>query len=502
MRVSRAIGSLCLCAVSVAATIVVCELGARLIDGQPLLSLRLPRPEPGPIAPPKRLPVQWGGNPLPADVDPAWINVSPPPLANRRSVDPEDTRRARLARAANLGSFETFRIWNRRFVDEVGCKPGGLFRRLPQPILVFDPPQPSHFPPFRYPPSKTAPGGLVVNRFGWRGPEIPLDKPARTVRIAFVGASTTVGLYSLPFSYPEYVVHWLNLWAEHAGLALRFDGINAGREGLSSGAIAAVISQELPAAEPDLVVYYEAANQSLCVTRPEGAPPPPPGRDWDWVHRFVGAAGQHSQLARRLEFFAKGLEHRGGYEPPKPDVREEWPTPFDERHPSMSSTSLPPALQTILHDLESARVALEPTGAELAPSSFIWLVADGLRLDPRRHGVIYRHLNTRCWPHRYAALRRSVDLYNRALEQYASAHGLPFIDVASAFPPDPDLFWDSIHLNADGTRVHAWIVFQQLLPIVRARFASGVWPRPDRVPQSEHPAITKGQPLHVCEAET
>jgi hypothetical protein len=50
--------------------------------------------------------------------------------------------------------------------------------------------------------------------FGWRGPEIPLDKPAGTIRIAFVGASTTVGLFDLPFSYPEYVVHWLNLWAE------------------------------------------------------------------------------------------------------------------------------------------------------------------------------------------------------------------------------------------------------------------------------------------------
>jgi hypothetical protein len=52
----------------------------------------------------------------------------------------------------------------------------------------------------------------------------------------------------------------------------------------------------------------------------------------------------------------------------------------------------------------------------------------------------------------------------------------------------------------DGTRGHAWIVFQQLLPIVRARLESGVWPRPDRVAQSEHPAITGGAPLHACEA--
>src|SRR6185295_20298650 len=78
---------------------------------------------------------------------------------------------------------------------------------------------------------------------------------------AFVGASTTVGHHSLPFSYPEYVIHWLNLWAARSGQPVRFDGINAGREGLISASIAAIVRQEIVAAEPDLVVYYEGANQ-------------------------------------------------------------------------------------------------------------------------------------------------------------------------------------------------------------------------------------------------
>ena len=92
---------------------------------------------------------------------------------------------------------------------------------------------------------------------------------------------------------------------------------------------------------------------------------------------------------------------------------------------------------------------------------------DGLQLDTRRHAPIYRHLNEGCWPYRYADLRRAVDLHNHILQRYAVAHGLPFVDVAAEFPPDQDLFFDAVHLNDDGTRLHAWIVFRALLPLVR-----------------------------------
>jgi hypothetical protein len=139
-------------------------------------------------------------------------------------------------------------------------------------------------------------------------------------------------------------------------------------------------------------------------------------------------------------------------------------------------------------------VPLETAGGELAMSSFVWLVRPGLRLDPERHGLIYNELNERCWPYRYADIRRWVDLHNHVMERYAAEHRLPFLDVAADFPEDPDLFFDAVHLNADGTRLHAWLVFRALVPIVRSRIASGAWPRPDRVPQVDHPAIAPGRP--------
>jgi hypothetical protein len=83
------------------------------------------------------------------------------------------------------------------------------------------------------------------------------------------------------------------------------------------------------------------------------------------------------------------------------------------------------------------------------------------------------------------------------LEQYALKHGMPFVDVASSFPNDPDLFSDAFHLNSDGTRAHAWIVFRALVPLVRARIASGAWPRPDRIPLVDHPNIGAARPYVV-----
>lgn len=487
-RSHRALGLLALAAAAVGVAVAICELAARVLDGQPLLAWWLPSP------PAQRHAVQLRPDadaPLPSDIDPGWINVPPPPLSNKGPIDPQLLQRARTPRDPKIQPFELLRTWNSRHAERVACDSHGLIGKLPPPLLVFDPSEPNGRPPFRYPLARTLPGGLTTNRFGWRGEDIPLDKPSGTIRLAFVGASTTVGLWDLPFSYPEYVVHWLNLWAVRAGLAVRFDGINAGREGLDSTSIAAVIAQEVMPAEPDAVVYYEGANQSLCsqtdATDPLRATQT---RSPSNLRKILGVMGAHSQLARRLEELALRLDARDGHEPIKPRSFGTWFKPgLDESRPLETEAALPEPERLVLASLDNARDALRDAGAVFVLSSFVWLVYDGMRLDPLRHLAIYRYLNEWCWPYRYAEVRRALNLHNRILEQYARMHDLPFIDVASAFPYDPDLFFDAIHLNSDGTRMHAWIVFRALVALVREQIASGTWPRPDRVALLEHPGI-------------
>jgi hypothetical protein len=58
-------------------------------------------------------------------------------------------------------------------------------------------------------------------------------------------------------------------------------------------------------------------------------------------------------------------------------------------------------------------------------------------------------------------------------------------------PLDPDLFSDAIHPTEAGMRLMAWIVLQELVPIVDQRLASGAWPKPVPAMGDTHPAFTK-----------
>jgi hypothetical protein len=71
---------------------------------------------------------------------------------------------------------------------------------------------------------------------------------------------------------------------------------------------------------------------------------------------------------------------------------------------------------------------------------------------------------------------RLAAFQTRVLGKYAAQHGLPFIDVARDMPQDPGLFSDAIHTTPTGVRVRAWIVFQQLVPILESRLKRGAWP--------------------------
>jgi hypothetical protein len=124
-----------------------------------------------------------------------------------------------------------------------------------------------------------------------------------------------------------------------------------------------------------------------------------------------------------------------------------------------------------------------------------------MRLDLARHMAIYRYLNDTYWPITYAQMRRMADVQNRLFEKFARVNHLPFLDIAGAFPQDPDLFDDGIHMKYEGLRLQAWIFMQSLIPIVATHVASGEWPRPVRQQAREHPAFDQPDRRLVTVAE-
>ncbi len=423
------------------------------------------------------------------DVDPAWWSVDPPPLALRSSPNTSCVWKPMLEAEAGATNLEHYKLWNLGLV----LQEWQYFSRFPGLVYVYERADRSSHPRYRFVPSSVTPAGLVTNERGFRGAPIAPQKPPDTVRIAFLGASTTVDSHVYPFSYPELIQPWLNLWAAKRGFPVKFETINAGREGVSSPDIAPIAVEEVIPLQPDLFVYYEGANQFLLgsVFQLDAIPPKPTVRSaYQQMlssRPWVQSVEKVSALARRLEALSDRLVGNRLREPPKPTPLFSWPAGVDENHPDPSSPDLPVQLPQIFSDLDVIRGAAAKSGAVLVPSTFVWLAWDGMELDPVRHRSIFSYLNSSFWPYRYADIRRMADFENRAFRAYAAAHDLPLLDLAGRYPLDPDFFIDAVHMTYAGVRLKAWLAFLELLPILEERLAKGALPRADLGDATDQP---------------
>ena len=454
------------------------------------------------------------GLPLAEGVRRSWFAEDPPPLPNRRKVSAEDAELVRRVEASGVTDgtrrSDMFKAWNSVFVGPDPCAHPYL-KDAPGRLYVYDPPDGSPWPRFRFLPDTTTPVGLVTNAYGFRGGPVPLVRQLKTIRIAFLGASTTVSSHYLPYSYPEHVGYWLNRWAAAKKLDLRFEVLNAGRESIGSPDIAAIMRNEVAPLAPDLVVYYEGANQFYLQPlvpqlppRPAGLPvvtTPAPG----FFGRILQDLSYSSVLAKRLKNLlaqyasppapdaaagASRTPAADGREWPKPDYTLVWPAGVDENDPDLARKDLPVTLSVILADLGRIEATAQAVGGELALASFKWLVEDGMVLDPVRHRFILEYLNFGYAPFRYRDLARLARFQNRVLEKYAKEHRIDFLDVARLMPSDPDLFVDAIHGTPEGIRLRAWIMLQLLVPVIDRHLAAGTWPKSSFPPVAPPAAYT------------
>jgi hypothetical protein len=373
-------------------------------------------------------------------------------------------------------------------VDEALRMP--VFSRLDD-LYLYEPPHGDWYPQFRFQRSIHYPSGLITNAFGWRGPEIALNKPPGVIRIAFVGASTVIDPHHDQFSHPEYIARWLNEWARAGARGVTFETINAGREGVDAAAASAIVEQELVPVRPDLVVDSEGGNQFWPSNFIEERLPPRPKES----DRTPSTLERYSALAVRMHNASNRLQ--AGREPPKPALRFSWPADLDEQDPPLDDPRLPVELPKILQAMDRMRAALATYGGTLIPSSFVFLASPGLVLDRARDAGVYRFLNETMWPFSYAHIRRYADFQNRVFRKYATVHGLPFNDMASVYPADPRLFHDAVHMTPAGIKLRAWLLFQYLVPEIERRLADGRLPVADKGRRTVHPAFSGPPPALV-----
>lgn len=110
----------------------------------------------------------------------------------------------------------------------------------------------------RIPVAGFARGNISVNSLGFRGEEIAVPKPPGTVRVAFLGASTTwcAEVSGNDRTWPYLVTAQLN----RAFPGTHFDYVNAGVPGYTMESILTNYVHRVAPLQPDIVVFYEAAN--------------------------------------------------------------------------------------------------------------------------------------------------------------------------------------------------------------------------------------------------
>lgn len=466
---------------SIVASLTLAEAVVRYFDGYNLLSM--PLSQPLGVASVRRETVDRV--PRAPGVERDWFFAEPAPLPNRRPVPEAWERLHRFVVAHPVGGLEflpsdAFKTWNTVFAGDP-CANGRL-RFAPGQLFLYDPRDGRATPPYRFPPDATLPSGLTTNQIGWRGAPIEDPRGEKTIRIVFVGFSTVVESHHFPFSWPEFIGNWFNVWAKSKRLAIRFEVLNAGRESIVSTDIAAIVRTEVLPLRPDLVVYHEGGNQFRPASIVEKVPDEPVVRPSGY--RAAGSASWLREAARYsalMERVQAALRATGsdadGREWPKPDYRVAWPAGLDDADPDLADPTLPVNLNVIQKDLDRIRADLATVGGQLAVSSFVWMVKDGLVVDPLRHKYILEQLNAGNWPFRYRDLERLAVFQNRLLAKYTAVHGLPFVDIAGSMPLEPDLFTDAVHTNYAGTRIRAWAAFNQLLPTIEQNLAAGACPR-------------------------
>lgn len=166
--------------------------------------------------------------------------------------------------------------------------------------------------------SSGTPFDVAINRQGFRGKDYPLEKPAATLRVVALGASSTFGFGNREDeTYPFALEHLLNQRLEGApcGEWERAEVVNLGIPHLDTRALGALFAAEGRAYRPDAITIYSGYNDT------RGLRSNPALERWSrylLTVNFVRVAHRQSarfpesllesEQARRVDGFVAGLD--------------------------------------------------------------------------------------------------------------------------------------------------------------------------------------------------
>lgn len=297
----------------------------------------------------------------------------------------------------------------------------------------------------RVPRAGAAVGAIRINALGFRGPELSTRKPAGTIRLAFLGGSTTfcAEASAQELTWPHLV--WQGLRERFQ--EVEFDYVNGGVAGYTVDDSLINLRHRIAPLEPDVVIIYHGTNDLSVDTRRlarrRGLVPPEVSETsllsrwsllWYLVEKNVeiwsrqrAATSPEGRLAYDAEELALGFESR---------------------------------LSELVNEAE--RVAELTAVATFSPRIRRTQSPDE-RLEAAVTSLYYMPYMT------LQGLLRGFEAYNEAVRRAASRLDALLVDGVDEIGGDGEHFVDSVHFTDLGNRRMADRVLSRLLESPRFR---------------------------------
>jgi lysophospholipase L1-like esterase len=298
----------------------------------------------------------------------------------------------------------------------------------------------------RVPIASLSRGRISINSLGFRGPEIAVSKPPRTVRIAFLGASTT---WSAEVSGNEYVwPHLVTASLSRAFPDVKFDYINAGVPGYTMGSILKNLQYRVAPLHPDVIVIYEGSNNLSGELREIAAKR---GLISESTMQEFSWPGRYSLLWQLVEKNLRVLKSQRGAESSQGRLELDANTIGDEYRDGLRALVVAAQQNAKLVALATFSIQLR---RDQTPEQQLRGSASALFYAP------------------FATPRLLMDgyeRYNHILREVARETGAMLIEGEHDVPGDPVHFNDTVHFTDAGSKAMAERISRELIASPRLR---------------------------------
>lgn len=295
----------------------------------------------------------------------------------------------------------------------------------------------------RVPIANLKTGRIETNSLGFRGPEIPVQKPQGMLRIAFLGASTT---WCAEVSGNDRV--WAHIVAEELKRTFperSFDYVNGGVPGYVARSSLKNLQYRVSPLRPDVIVIYHATNdmsgelRQLAAAKGVAREPRVEKPSWLAQHSLLWNLAEKNWRIWTAKRRAEANEGRLEFEPAT--LGEPFRRDLTELIVEAKRHAKVVAVATFSSQLRSGQSAEQQLrAAESALYYMPFMTPSGL----------------------IAAYAR----YNQVIREVAASTGAVLVGGEEAIPGDPEHFADSVHFRDPGSEVMAARVASALKPHV------------------------------------